>query len=100
MKFLEEIVFKSSNYQECIHNDISNICIEINKLEANHPDLNLENLTSTLTMLLSNCDTILVDYEKNKAQLNTSLEETEVLACKLNIEKKLSLAGLNNSVQI
>lgn len=92
MKLLEEIVFKSNDHREHLQDNIVEVCCAINRLNTIHPDLDLDDLTSKLGTLIKYFDTILKDNEDKRDKLNTSLNETAVLACKLDLEKKTKIS--------
>lgn len=88
MKQLEDIVIESSGYQGIMEEYIANICFELNKITVNNPNVNIDDLVSKLVLLVEHCDTVLVENEVSKKQLDTTLNETAILESKLLMEKK------------
>lgn len=98
MQGLEELVSEASDYfKDNLDDYIASVCFEINRLKVNHPDEELEELVSKISLLLKHFDTILVDNENVKNKLDSSLRESASLACKLNMEKKHREQDLNRT---
>lgn len=97
MQELEELVLESLDYRDSLEDYIASVCFEINRLKVNYPNEDLAPLVSKLSLLLKQCDNILVDNENIKNKLDSSLRETAALACKLDIEKNQREQDLNMS---
>lgn len=97
---LEELILESDCYRDSMQDYIACICFEINKLKANYPEENLDNLISNITLLVKHCDAVLIDNEEKSYKLDSSLRETVDLAFKLEKEKKQKDEDLNRSLFI
>lgn len=97
MKDLGKTILGSSNHLANMEDHLADICSEINRIKAVHPNIALDDLILKLSVLVKHCDGIIEDIEDKSNKLDTSLKETALLASKLDTEKKQRIIDLNQS---
>lgn len=100
MEELHELTFECSEYQSDMEEYITSICMELNKLKVNYPEIDLSFLITNLSLLIKYCDSVLVDNVAKQDKLDTSLKETVLLSKQLSKEKKQRELELNQSFHL
>lgn len=97
---MNDLIFESMHSRPMMEEHIEEVCVEINKLEANYPSDILQNLINKLMALIKHCDKILLDNEEKSCSLDLSLKETATLVTKLDMERKQREFEMNQSFYI
>lgn len=100
MEDLNELTFECSEYQSDMEEYITSICLELNKLKSNCPEIDLSFLITNLYLLIKYCDSVLVDNVAKQDKLDTSMKETVLLSKQLSNEKKQRELELNQSFHL
>ncbi|KAG8245627.1 SUMO1 sentrin specific peptidase 8 [Homalodisca vitripennis] len=100
------MVMTRSQYQcNALHDDsmeglIINLSSQINSFTANYPDLDLNDLVSTIGLLMQRTDHLNSEIVSQREVLESSHCEIQSLKTKLEIQQELTAKEINNSFKI
>lgn len=90
-------MIESDGCQGIMQDHLAGICYELNKIKANNPNIEIDDLVSKMKLFVVHCDTVLMENEEISGRLDVSLKETALLETKLYLEKKQREEDLSSS---
>jgi hypothetical protein len=92
--------FQSNILDDSMENLIVRLSSQINFLSANHPNLDLNELTSVINLLMQKTDSLNSEVASQCDALEVSQSEVQLLKTELEVQKELRAKEMNNSFKL